>query len=163
MAGELERYAQTQPAVAVPDLAEQVARGALAALPSDVAALRTAVGAALLALDGEGGGRRAATARRRRARQVALLAELLGLGADPLTDLAGHVRLVLAAPIGDPLWEDLRRFTTLLDELEGVRRRQQLQARLGRLDRSGRDLAAQIRGTEHVIATARRAFTETWG
>lgn len=156
MAGELERAGAHVPEP-VPDLAEQVARQALTA----GGPLQPAVGAALLALDGQGSARPAARVRARRARQVALLSELLGDGSEAA--LARHVRLVLTAPAGDPLWEDLRRFMTLVDELEGVRRRQRLQARLGRLDRSGRDLAAELRGTEQVLRTARQAFSETWG
>lgn len=98
--------------------------------------------------------------RARRAREIALLWQLLGTGSPPaVTGLARHVAFVLARPRGNPLWEDLRRLTSLLDDLGRTLRAQRRRARL----RPGSSPAgAAARGTEQVMATALRGFAETW-
>ena len=96
-------------------------------------------------------------ARARIARDIALLWQLLGPGGlDPVAGLTRHVSFTLARPVGNPLWEDLRRLSTLLDDLGRTLRAQRRRARV----LPGARAAA--RGTEQVMATAMGAFATTW-
>lgn len=120
--------------------------------PPASAALRNAL---VLALANEGLGDR--RSRVRVASDVTLLARLLGDGgAGPLDGLARHVGFVLAQPTGVPLWEDLRRLSTLLDDLGVMVRAQRRRARLVP------GAAERARGTELVMARAMDAFAATW-
>jgi hypothetical protein len=146
-------------------LARRVAVAALAAEPADAGALRDSLALALRT-ERAGGTR---TERRRTAGQIALLAGLLsdaapgllsdaasGSRADPVGELARHVRFVLAGPVGNPLWADLCRLSALLDDLGSTLRAQRRTARLhpGGVDR--------VRGTEAVMNRAMASFADTW-
>lgn len=136
------------------EIARRVAGLALegARPPPGPAALHDALVRALAAEDV--GDRRS---RGRVASDVTLLSRLLGDGgAAPVDGLARHVAFVLAQPGGVPLWEDLRRLTTLLDDLGGTVRAQRRRARLVP------GAAEQARGTELVMARAMDAFAATW-
>ena len=146
-------------------LARRVAVAALAAEPADAGALRDSLALALRA-ERAGGTR---TERRRTAGQIALLAGLLsdaapgllsdaasGSRADPVGELARHVRFVLAGPVGNPLWADLRRLSALLDDLGSTLRAQR---RTARLHPGGAD---RVRGTEAVMNRAMASFADTW-
>ncbi len=138
-----------------PDLARRVAGKVIDALGPDAPAglLRTHL---VRALGSEElpDGRAALTGI---ARDTVLLWELLGTGgADPVTGLARHLAFALARPGGNPLWEDLRRLRTLLDDLGRTLRSQRRRARL----LPGAARAAH--GTEQVMATAMGAFVDTW-
>ena len=146
-------------------LARRVAVAALVAEPADAGALRDSLALALRT-ERAGGTR---TERRRTAGQIALLAGLLsdaapgllsdaasGSRADPVGELARHVRFVLAGPVGNPLWADLCRLSALLDDLGSTLRAQRRTARLhpGGVDR--------VRGTEAVMNRAMASFADTW-
>jgi len=146
-------------------LARRVAVAALAAEPADAGALRDSLALALRA-ERAGGTR---TERRRTAGQIALLAGLLsdaasgllsdaasGSRADPVGELARHVRFVLAGPVGNPLWADLCRLSALLDDLGSTLRAQR---RTARLRPGGAD---RVRGTEAVMNRAMASFADTW-
>jgi len=120
--------------------------------PPGSAALRDAL---VRSLASEGLGDR--RSRVRTASDVTLLARLLGDGgAGPLDGLARHVGFVLARPAGVPLWEDLRRLTTLLDDLGVTVRAQRRRARFVP------GAAERARGTELVMARAMDAFVAAW-
>ncbi len=140
------------------EVARRLARSALdrAGRPGDVdpppAALRDSLVRALAA---EGVGDR--RSRVRVASDVTLLARLLGDGgAGPVDGLARHIAFVLARPSGVALWEDLRRLTTLLDDLGAMMRAQRRRGRV----RPG--AAEQARGTELVMGRAMDSFAATW-
>jgi len=162
-------------------LARRVAVAALAAEPADAGALGDSLALALRT-ERAGGTR---TERRRTAGQIALLAGLLsdaapglpsdaasgllsdaasgllsdaasGSRADPVGELARHVRFVLAGPVGNPLWADLCRLSALLDDLGSTLRAQR---RTARLRPGGAD---RVRGTEAVMNRAMASFADTW-
>lgn len=137
-------------------VARRIARRAVdevgAGDPPGSAALRDALVRALAA---EGLGDR--RSRVRTASDTALLARLLGDGgAGPVDGLTRHVAFVLAEPAGVALWEDLRRLTTLLDDLGSTLRGQR---RRGRFVPGA---AEQARGTELVMSRAMESFASTW-
>ena len=111
---------------------------------------------ALRAEDAPGG--RAGSAARV-ARATALLHRLVPDPArDPVESLARDLDLVLRAPADDPLWQDLRRLTDLVEGLGQELRSQRRRARLVRSAAA----AAEVAGTEQVIARSLASFAETW-